>query len=277
METNAQPEILRTNLSSFGIHNILSFDLMNVPPIAALSQGLETLYALGAIDEKTNLTKLGLKISEFPTEPRLSRILLESLDEKCSEEMLSIVSAMQVRSLFYQPRTPNQQIDYDAFMEDVKDSQSDHLTYKNLIDMHEAAPLNAEDCKERFVNRMALKRACEVKAQLRKFLRRYGRIERMDNGQSEEEISSKCRKVLTSGLFPNTAKLGNDGRYYSLRGGHMVSISSSSVLHNSGIGGASEYILFSETSDGSKGGIEVRGVSCIDAQWLRELASHYFV
>jgi len=115
MESNAEPEILRTNLSSFilmlkalGIHNVLSFDLLNVPPIPSLSQGLETLYALGAIDQETNLTKLGLKMSEFPTEPRLSRILLESFTSRCSEEILNIVSALQVRSLFHQPRTLTQ-------------------------------------------------------------------------------------------------------------------------------------------------------------------------
>jgi HrpA-like RNA helicase len=281
MEANTEPEILRTNLSSFiimlkniGIHNILSFDLMNVPPIPALSQGLETLYALGAIDEKTDLTKLGFKMSEFPTEPRLSRILLKSLDDGCSEEILCIVAAMQVRSLLHQPRTPKQQIDYDEAMEDIRDTQSDHVTYLNLMQMHQATPLNEEDCKEKFVNRMALKRACEIKSQLRNFLRKYGRVEGMDNGQSEDEISVKCRRVITSGLFSNTAKLGNDGRYYSLKGGHMVSISTASVLHKFGMG--NEYILFSETYDGSRGGIEARGVSCIEAQWLRELAPHYF-
>jgi HrpA-like RNA helicase len=215
-----------------------------------------------------------LKMSEFPTEPRLSRILLTSLNDGCSEELLCIVAAMQVRSLFYQPKTPKQQIDYEAMMEDIRDPQSDHVTYLNLMQMHERTPLNEEDCRERFVNRMALKRACEIKSQLRRFLRKYGSIDGMDNGQSEDEISARCRRVLTSGLFPNTAKLGNDGRYYSLKGGHMVSVSTASVLHKYGMG--NEYILFSETYDGSRGGIEARGVSSIEAQWLRDLAPHYF-
>ena len=280
---NTEPEILRTNLSSFiimlkniGIHNILSFDLINVPSIPALSQGLEMLYALGAMDEKTNLTKLGFQMSEFPTEPRLSRILLKSLEEEysCSEEILCIVAAMQVRSLFYQPRTPNQQIDYDSIMEDIRDTQSDHITYLRLMQLHKVTPLNDEDCKERFVNRMALKRACEVKNQLRNFLRKYGRVQGLDMGQSEEQVSAQCRKAIASGLFSNTAKLGNDGRYYSLKGGHMVGISTASVLHKFGMG--CEYILFSETYDGSRGGIEVRGVSSIEGKWLRELAPHYF-
>ena len=94
---------------------------------------------------------MGFQISEFPTEPRLSRILLKSLEEEysCSEEILCIVAAMQVRSLFYQPRTPNQQIDYDSIMEDIRDTKSDHITYLRLMQLHEVTPLNDEDCKER--------------------------------------------------------------------------------------------------------------------------------
>jgi len=281
METNTSPEILRTNLSSFiitlkalGIHNILGFDLMNVPSVQALSHGLESLYALGAIDDKTNLTELGGKMSEFATEPRVSRVMMESLNAGCSKEIFSVASALQVRSLFHQPRNSKQQIEYDSVMNDVMDMRSDHVTYVNLMDIHESTPLNAEDCKERFVNYMALRRACEVKAQLHRFLRRYGKIEAMDNGQSDEEISAKIRRCITAGFFSNTAKLGKDGRYYALRGNHMISISSASVLHRFGMG--SEYILFSETYDGSRGGIEVRGVSAIEGKWLLELAPHYF-
>ena len=84
------PEIIRTNLSSFiltlkalGVENILAFDLLDVPSVESLSYGLELLYALGAIDDKTHLTKLGLDMSTFPTEPPISKMLLESLSGGC--------------------------------------------------------------------------------------------------------------------------------------------------------------------------------------------------
>lgn len=192
----------------------------------------------------------------------------------CSREILKVASALQVRALFYQPRTPKQQIDYDSVMGDIIDRKSDHVTFVNLMEMNELTPLNNEDCKERFVNRMALKRACEVTRQLSRFLRKYGRIAGMDNGQSDEEVSACVRKCLTAGFFSNVGKLGKDGRYYSLKGSHMISISTSSVLHRFGMG--EEYIIFGETYDGSKGGIEVRCVSTVEGKWLRELAPHYF-
>jgi HrpA-like RNA helicase len=76
MDRATPPETLRTNLTSFmltlkalGVDNILAFDMMALPGVDALSHGLESLHALGAIDEKTNLTTLGLDMSAFPTEP----------------------------------------------------------------------------------------------------------------------------------------------------------------------------------------------------------------
>ena len=282
MKVNTFPEVLRTNLSSFlltlkalRIKNVLAFDLMTLPSVPALCQGLESLfYVLGAIDDQTNLTALGETMAEFPTEPQTSKMMLESLNSGCSKEILCVAAVQQVRSLFYQPRTPKQNIDYDNALRDLVDNKSDHVTCVKLMQMNDATPLNNEDCKEYFVNFSALKRAKEVKKQLSNCLKRNGPIEGLEYAESEEEISAKIRKCVTTGYFSNTAKLGNDGRYYSLRGKHMISISKGGVFERFGL--HSEYILFGETYDGMKGGIEVRNVSAIEGKWLREVAPHYW-
>jgi len=279
---NTSPEILRTNLSSFiltlkalGIHNILSFDLMSIPSVPALCQGLESLFALGAIDDQTQLTKLGDQMAEFPTEARVSRMMLKSISFGCSSEILCVASSLQVRALFYQPRTQMQQMDYDSVMGNLMDPSGDHVTFVNIMMSNDDTPLTADDCKERFINYLALKRAGEVRSQLTKFLRRYGKIVAMDSTQSSEDKSAAIRKCVTAGFFSNTAKLGNDGHYYSLRGKHMINISKASALHKYGL--VSEYIIFGETYDGARGGIEVRSCSSIEGKWLRDLAPHYWI
>ena len=280
MEATTQPEVLRTNLTSFiltlkamGVDNILSFDLMSIPSVSALSHGLECLYALRAIDQDTNLTRRGNQMAEFPTEPRVSTMLLDSLSAGCAEEALAVAASLQVRALFHQPRTERQQIECDAVMPEIADRSGDHITHVNLIELFQRAPMSEEECRDRFINRVALKRALEVKAQLRRFLRRYGSINGMDTALDEDR-SKSIRKCVTSGFFFNTAKLGNDGRYYTLRGRHMISISKASVLDR--YGESTEYILFCETYDGSRGGIEVRNCSAVEGRWLRELAPHYW-
>jgi len=281
MMVNTPPEIQRNNLSPFiltlkalGIHNILSFDLISVPSVSALCQGLESLYALGAIDDKTNLTKLGNQMAEFPTEPRVSRMLLESIIVGCSSEVLCVASSLQVRTLFYKPRTQAQKINFDSAMVDLMDSSGDHVTFVNLMKINDETPFTEEDCKENFVNYIALKRASEVRAQLSKFLKQYGKIASMDITQSSEERSATIRKCVAAGFFTNAAKLGNDGHYYSIRGKHMINISTTSALYKYGL--SSEYIVFGETYDGMKGGIEVRNCSSIEGKWLRDLAPHYW-
>lgn len=75
-------------------------------------------------------------------------------------------------------------------------------------------------------------------------------------------------------FFLNVAKLGKDGRYYTLRGLHGIQISERSILKE--YGECSEYIIFGETYDGTRGGLEVRMCSSIEGKWLRELAPHYW-
>lgn len=286
MDTMAEatpPEILRSNLTGFiltlkalGIHNILSFDLMDHPSVDSLSHGLECLYALGALDDKTDLTARGLDMSAFPTEPRVSCMLLTSLEMGCSWEILAVASVLQVRSIFLQPRTQRQKLDYTTAMAELADSSGDHVTYANLIAEMDDREMDGEECKEKFVNRVALLKAIEIRNQLSQFLKKYGRIQAMGLVGDDEERSRAIRKCVTAGFFFNVAKLANDGNYYTVRGKHLVQVSQTSVLQASHAD-SSEYIIFGETHDGRRGGIDITSCSTIDARWLRELAPHYWV
>ena len=79
------PEIQRTNLGnvvlmlkSLGINDLLNFDFMDPPPAETLLRALEMLYALGALNDKGELTKLGRKMAEFPLDPQMSKLLVAS-------------------------------------------------------------------------------------------------------------------------------------------------------------------------------------------------------
>lgn len=43
-----------------------------------LVKGLEMLYALGALNDQGDLTKLGRRMAEFPLDPMLSKMLIAS-------------------------------------------------------------------------------------------------------------------------------------------------------------------------------------------------------
>ena len=176
---------------------------------------------------------------------------------------------------------------YDDAMADILDRSGDHLTMVHLFDLcdHSKNILTEDECRERFINRVALKRALDVRNQLARFLsRRFGggsswfssmRQEMVgSNALDTQERSEAVRKCICAGYFMNAAKLANDGCYYTLRGRFAVSVSSSSVLHR--YGESSDYILFGETFDGSSGGVDVMPCSSISGLWLRQLAPHYW-
>jgi len=287
MPKSTPPEILRTNLSSFiltlkalGVHNILGFDIMDLPRVDALSHGLETLYALGAIDDDTKLTELGIDMSSFPTEPRISRMLLESLREECSREVAGMASALQAKSLFLtirggSDRRKQLQLDFNNAVAEFADSSGDHVTLVNVISQQDDRQFDREECSEKFLDYVALKRVTEIRNQLLGHLRRFGRIRSLGLATVEERRKG-ILKCLTAGFFFNIAKLHNDGKYYTIRGTNriLVTPSSSSIFNTHG--SHAEYIIFCETHDGARGGIELRYVSAINPLWLRELAPNYW-
>jgi hypothetical protein len=94
MEENTVPEIQRTNmtstvllLKSLGINDLMSFDFMDAPPAETLIRALEQLYALGALNDRGELTKLGRRMAEFPTEPMQSKTIIAAEKYKCTEEV----------------------------------------------------------------------------------------------------------------------------------------------------------------------------------------------
>lgn len=72
LEEDTVAEIQRTNLGSailllksLGINDLLSFEFIDPPPEETLRRSLELLYALGALNDRGELTKLGRRMSEF--------------------------------------------------------------------------------------------------------------------------------------------------------------------------------------------------------------------
>jgi HrpA-like RNA helicase len=65
-------------LKSLGINDLMGFDFMDPPPSETLMRALEQLFALGAFNDRGELTKLGRRMAEFPLDPMLSKMILAS-------------------------------------------------------------------------------------------------------------------------------------------------------------------------------------------------------
>lgn len=65
-------------LKSLGINDLINFDFMDPPPTETLLRALEQLYALGALNDRGELTTLGRKMAEFPLDPMLAKMIINS-------------------------------------------------------------------------------------------------------------------------------------------------------------------------------------------------------
>ncbi|CAJ1931731.1 unnamed protein product [Cylindrotheca closterium] len=174
MSTNI-PEIQRTNLGNvvlqlkaMGINDLIGFDFMDPPPVATLVGALESLHALGALDEEGLLTRLGRKMAEFPLEPNLSKMLILSVDLGCSEEILTITAMLSVENPFYRPKDKQAQAD----MKKAKFHQpeGDHLTLLTVYKGWESSRFSNPWCFENFVQARSMKRAQDTTRLYRKQL-----------------------------------------------------------------------------------------------------------
>ena len=97
-----EPELLRTNLAAVilmmlknQLGDIENFPFIDPPPGALVHEGYKELLALQAIEGDRghyHLTQIGRRMSEFPLDPRLARMLIGGQELRVLPEILIIVS-----------------------------------------------------------------------------------------------------------------------------------------------------------------------------------------
>ncbi|MDB5342715.1 MAG: ATP-dependent helicase HrpA [Schlesneria sp.] len=135
------PEILRSNLAdvilqtkTLGLGAIEEFPFLEPPRPESIRDGYKTLFELGAVTEQHELTPLGRKLSRFPVDPRIARIIWAALDEHCLAEVLIIASALEIQDPRERPLEKQQQA--DEAHKQFADEESDFLSYLKLWDFY---------------------------------------------------------------------------------------------------------------------------------------------
>ncbi len=109
-EKYTKPEIQRSDLSSvvlhmllIGINDLTGFSFIDAPEPKAFRNAIANLIELGALDERQNLTELGVKMAHLPLEPRISAMLLAAERYHCVNEVAIIASSLSVKDPFLRP------------------------------------------------------------------------------------------------------------------------------------------------------------------------------
>lgn len=172
------PDIQRQNLShtiltlkAMGINDLINFGFMDPPPAQTLLTALEQLYALSALDDEGLLTRLGRKMADFPMEPPLAKMLIASVDLKCSEEILSIVAMLSVQNVFYRPK--EKQAQADSKKAKFHQPEGDHLTLLTVYNGWKGSKFSNPWCYENYIQARSMRRAQDVRKQLLGIMDRY--------------------------------------------------------------------------------------------------------
>ncbi|XP_025836866.1 probable ATP-dependent RNA helicase DHX35 isoform X2 [Agrilus planipennis] len=175
------PEMVRSNLTyvvlqlkALGISNILQFDFPSPPPVKNLKSAVEILYALNTIDIKGELINpLGFNMAEFAIDPLYSKILFSSGDFGCSEEILTIISMLQVESVFTKPSTGNMIAKSRIQRRNFEVAEGDLITYLNIYSAFVKSEMDKGFCHKNFINYKAMKRVADVRSNLQKMALNY--------------------------------------------------------------------------------------------------------
>ncbi|SCU80181.1 LADA_0B05512g1_1 [Lachancea dasiensis] len=270
MTPNTIPEIQRQNLSytilmlkAMGINDLLNFEFMDAPPRSSMTSALEDLYNLQALDDDGRLSKLGRLMSQFPMEPALSKALIESTVQGCSDEMTTIISMLSVQNVFYRPRDKQQEADNKKVQ--FHHPYGDHLTLLNVYNRWKANNYSKSFCVNNFLHERHLKRAKDVKLQLESIFSKLRLPLNNCNGNID-----LIRRTLVSGFFRNAAKRDSESGYKTITDGTSVTVHPSSSLY----GKDYDYVIYHSLVLTTRE--YMSHVTAISPQWLVESAPHFY-
>lgn len=224
---------------------------------------MEQLHSLSALDDEGLLTRLGRRMAEFPLEPQLSKMLIQSVHLGCSDEVLTIVSMLSVQNVFYRPK--DKQALADQKKAKFHQAEGDHLTLLAVYNSWKNNKFSNPWCFENFVQARSLRRAQDIRKQMLGIMDRH-KLDVVSCGKT----TSRVQKAITSGFFRNAARKDPQEGYRTVTDNQVVYIHPSSALFNR----QPEWVVYHELVLTTKE--YMREVTTVDPKWLVEFAPAFF-
>lgn len=174
-------EIYRTDLSEvvlrmseLGITEFDKFDFISPPGREGILSAVETLKMLGAIDSTGNLTKIGDLMVKFPLEPRISRIIVESIMRypDILEESLIAASYLSAQSPFVMPQ--GEEIEARKAHHAFRDIQGDFVSYVKLFRTYQSMKNREQFCTNNYLDSRVMAEIENIKFQLEEIVSKIG-------------------------------------------------------------------------------------------------------
>ena len=166
-------EIYRTDLSEvvlrmaeLGITDFFDFDFIASPGREGIIGAVDTLHMLGALDEDNTLSAIGKMMVLFPLEPRISRIIVESVMRfpDVIEKTLIAAAFLSANSPFLLPA--NEEMEARKAHHRFRDMSGDFGTYINLFRAYKQTDNREKFCKKNYLDERVMAEIDNIKWQL---------------------------------------------------------------------------------------------------------------
>lgn len=277
------PEIRRASLAgvilqmkSLNLGDPETFPFLDPPTQAAIQDGYDTLFELGALTTASRtgtLTDIGTRIVKMPLDPRVARMLIAAAEEQCLDEVVPLAAALSIQDP--RERPSGRQEEAELAQSVFRDNTSDFLTllnvwtqYRDIADESRTGRVAAW-CREHFLSFTRMREWSDTTRQLHEVAKELGfRINSNNSPQTNSEI---IHRALLTGLITNVAAR-EDGASHDYRGvrGNVVHIFPGSALFKKN----PRWIMAAEIVQTTR--LFARTVAAIDPAWIEQVAGHMF-
>ncbi|KAI3399209.1 hypothetical protein diail_7578 [Diaporthe ilicicola] len=279
------PEIQRSNLAPFilqlgalGITNFLRFDFLTPPPAELMSRAIEILYSLGALDDYCKLTRpLGMRMAELAVEPMMAKTLLSATLFGCVTEILTIAAMTSVGGSVW-VQSDGQLKELESSRRKFAAEEGDHLTLLNVYQAFvSTGRKEGRFCHDHNLNFKAMTRAVSIRAQLKRYLERFGisteesLAANQTAGNDSVKKAEQIRRCLTTGYFSQAARMLPDGTFRTIDGGTVLHAHPSSIMFNR----KADWVIFTEVMETANKTF-IRDICKIEKGWLLEYAPNFY-
>ena len=166
-------EIYRTDLSEvvlrmaeLGITDFYDFDFIASPGREGIIGAVDTLHMLGALDDDNTLSAIGKMMVLFPLEPRISRIIVESVMRfpDVLDKTLIAAAFLSTNSPFILPA--NEEMEARKAHHRFRDMQGDFGTYINLFNAYKQTDNREKFCKKNYLDERVMAEIDNINYQL---------------------------------------------------------------------------------------------------------------
>ncbi len=274
------PEILRSNLAEvilrmlfLKLGDIDTFPFVDPPNPRSVKDGFDLLAELGAIKRekgRPDLTHMGRRMASLPLDPRISRMMLQALEEGCPGDVAVIAAALGIQDP--RERPAEKAGDADAIHRQFNDKDSDFLTLLNIWNRYQSTleSLKTQNrmrkfCREQFLSFVRMREWKDIHQQIATILQEENPgPEPPFAPRTEKTRYERIHRSILSGFLSNIAVQKEKNIYRAARG-RDVMVFPGSTLFNKG----ATWIVAMEMVRTSR--LFARTVARIDPGWLETL------